>query len=97
MCIKGVSEKTSRFDFYISPLSVKLLLTSQEIYSFPPKIEVGPVILHIITSTALTIERDIYGQILGLTNLEIKIHLNLSLFQSSSPSINLFELTSVHN
>ena len=46
--LKGVSEKTSRFDFCIFRLLVHFLLSSQETYLFPLKIEVSPVVLYII-------------------------------------------------
>ena len=49
LCLKGVSEKTSHFDCCIYQLSVHYLLSSQEIYLFPLKIEVRPVVFHMIT------------------------------------------------
>ena len=47
--LKGDSEKTLRFYFCISRLSVNLLSSSQQIYLCSQKIKVGPVVLHIFT------------------------------------------------
>ena len=42
--LKGVSEKTSRFDFVYPVFLVQFLLSSQEKYLYSQKIEVVPVV-----------------------------------------------------